>query len=180
MQDLTLLLWFLAWNYYFRRDLEKFEQHADRALSINSNNATMLAELSMPFAWSGNAEKAERMVRKAMRINPRFPGFYYFTLYHIHAVSGDYQQAAADAERLDLPDLFWMHAKTATAYGHLGRTEDARAAVDKLLKLYPDFAKKARQELESIYWPNPEYIDRYVAGLRKAGLEIPNDSGGHK
>jgi adenylate cyclase len=163
--------WFLAWNYYFRRNQQKFEQHADRALTINPNNATMLAELSMPFAWSGNVEKATGMVSKAMRINPRFPGFYYFTLYHIHAVAGDYEQAAADAERLGLPDLFWMHAKAATAYGHLGRPDDARAAVKKLLALYPDFGEKAREELESIYWPNPEYIDRYIDGLRKAGLD---------
>jgi len=167
--------WYLAWNYYFRRDQEKFEQHADRALAINPNNATMLAELSMPFAWSGDVEKAASMVQKAMRINPRFPGFYYFTLYHIHAVEGDYEQAVSDAERLGLPELFWMHAKTATAYGHLGRTEDGRIAVEKLLELYPDFSEKARAELESIYWPNPEYIDRYIDGLRKAGLEVPNE-----
>jgi tetratricopeptide (TPR) repeat protein len=139
----------------------------------------MLAELSMPFAWIGNTEKAEGMVRKAMRINPRFPGFYYFTLYHIHAVQGDYEQAAADAQRLNLPDLFWMHAKAATAYGHLGRTAEARAAIDKLLELYPDFGNKAREELESIYWPNPEYIERYIDGLRKAGLEIADKPSGH-
>jgi adenylate cyclase len=167
--------WYLAWNYYFRRDQEKFEQHADRALTINPNNATMLAELSMPFAWSGNIEKATGMVSKAMRINPRFPGFYYFTLYHIHAVAGDYEQAAADAERLGLPGLFWMHAKAATAYGHLGRTDDGRAVVRKLLDLYPNFATKALEELEGLYWPDPGYIDRYIDGLRMAGLDIPDE-----
>ena len=87
--------------------------------------------------------------------------------------AGNYEQAAADAQRLDLPDLFWTHAKAATAYGHLGRSEEARSAVDKLLELYPDFGEKARDELESIYWPNPEYIDRYIDGLRRAGLDIP-------
>ena len=115
------------------------------------------------------------MVRKAMRINPRFPGLYYFTLYHVHVVAGDYEQAAADAEKLGLPDLYWMHAKAATAYGHLGRTKESRAAVKKLLELYPGFGEKAREELESIYWPNPEYIDRYIEGLRKAGLDIPGE-----
>ena len=162
--------WFLAWNYYFRHDLENFAYHGDRALALNPNNATMLADLSMPVAWAGDIEKADGMVRKAMRINPRFPGIYYFTLYHIHAHAGDYQQAAADAEKLASPGLYWMHVKAATAYGHLGRTDDARAAIDKLLVLYPDFAEKAREELESIYWPDPEYIDRYMEGLEKAGL----------
>ncbi|MCG8653297.1 MAG: hypothetical protein MI861_25890, partial [Pirellulales bacterium] len=129
--------------------------------------------LSMPFAWSGDTEKAEAMVRKAMRINPRFPGFYYYTLYHIHAAAGDYEQAAVDAERLGQPGLFWAHAKAAQAYGHLGRSDRANASVKRLLELYPDFAENAWDELEALYWPDPEYVVRYVDGLRKAGLQVP-------
>jgi hypothetical protein len=58
-------------------------------------------------------------------------------------------------------------------YGQLGRTQEAKVTIAKLLKLYPDFARHARRELGN-YMPDSA-IDHAIDGLRKAGLNVPPD-----
>ena len=52
----------------------------------------------------------------------------------------------------------------------LGRTREAKVAVDKLLKLYPDFPHQAREYRN--YIPDTA-IEHSIDGLRKAGLDVP-------
>ena len=62
----------------------------------------------------------------------------------------------------------------AVAYGQLGREEEARAAVTRLLELYPGFAAKARNDLRKWYY-SEDLVEHFIDGLRKAGLDIPNE-----
>jgi hypothetical protein len=74
--------------------------------------------------------------------------------------------------KIELPDLFWTQVMLARNYGQLGRKEEARAAVARLLKLYPDFGANVRRE-ERKYNFTDDQIEHFVEGLRKAGLDIP-------
>ena len=69
-----------------------------------------------------------------------------------------------------MPDMFWTQAFLAMDYGQLGRTREAKVAVDKLLKLYPDFPHQAREYRN--YIPDTA-IEHSIDGLRKAGLDVP-------
>jgi hypothetical protein len=52
----------------------------------------------------------------------------------------------------------------AASYGHLGRSEEGKAALEALLQLMPDFsAANLRAFLP------PAVAERYLGGLRKAG-----------
>jgi len=51
----------------------------------------------------------------------------------------------------------------------LGRKEEARAALGKLLELYPGFAGNAREELGKWFY-SEELVEHFIEGLRKAGL----------
>jgi len=62
----------------------------------------------------------------------------------------------------------------AVAYGQLGEREAALKALKELLSVRPSFATSARKELEK--WSEPELVEHSVEGLRKAGLEIVDDS----
>jgi hypothetical protein len=57
-------------------------------------------------------------------------------------------------------------------YARLGRKEEARAAVARLLKLYPDIATNYWREARKYNCPAAQ-IEHFVEGLRKAGLDIP-------
>lgn len=58
------------------------------------------------------------------------------------------------------------------SYGQLGRKEEARAAISKLLELYPDIARNLPREHRK-YNGKDETLVLVFDGLRKAGLGIP-------
>ena len=51
----------------------------------------------------------------------------------------------------------------------MGREDEARAVLPKLLELYPDLAGKAREELGKWFY-SEELVEHFIDGLRKAGL----------
>ena len=56
----------------------------------------------------------------------------------------------------------------ASAYGRLGRLEEAKVALEKLLGLVPGITVATTRE--QVPWKNPSDRDRYLDGLRKAGM----------
>ena len=63
----------------------------------------------------------------------------------------------------------------AADYAQLGRMEEAQAEVEKLLAVYPDFGANARVEMRKFFWNFEELAESYLDGMRKAGLEIPDE-----
>jgi TolB-like protein len=61
----------------------------------------------------------------------------------------------------------------AAAYAQLGQHEEAAKALQELLKLRPDTARIVRPALGISL--DPELVEHMIEGLRKAGLEIPDD-----
>jgi TolB-like protein len=73
-----------------------------------------------------------------------------------------------------MPGFFHAHALRAAALGQLGQREAAQQAVQELLSVRPDFAATVRRDYGK--WWNAKTVDHLVEGLRKAGLEIPDDA----
>lgn len=73
-----------------------------------------------------------------------------------------------------MPGHFWQHLAIAWVRGHLGRRAEAEAAVRALLEFDPDFAAHERRSIESWHYAS-RLLERILAGLRKAGLEIPGE-----
>ena len=107
-----------------------------------------------------------------MALNPHHPTWYYATVFNFHYHRRQYEEALAAAQKWNQPEFYWNQVHLAQAYAQLGRRKEAQAAVTQLLKLYPDFAKKVREEMR--IWNNTKEITEHeFDGLRKAGLDIP-------
>jgi hypothetical protein len=61
----------------------------------------------------------------------------------------------------------------AAACGQLGEIEAGRNAVRDLLALRPDITSTVAKDMSK--WWEPAMVEHLVAGLRKAGLEIPDN-----
>ena len=163
----------LATVYFFRKEMVAFRVEADRALALNPLDASAKAYLGLLIAAAGEWDRGCQMVESAMQLNPNCPGYFYFARCCNGYRQGRYEEVLEGAARVNMPNYYHVPALCAAALGQLGRHEEARQAVHDLLALRPDFAVAARREYAK--WYDPELIEQIIDGLRKAGLEVPED-----
>ncbi len=106
-----------------------------------------------------------------MRLNPKPPSYVYSWqgLAYYHA--GMYEEAVSALEKaLSLqPNSISILLRLAACYSSLGREEEARVEVAKVLKLNP---KLSLAYLSKTYpYKNRADLDQMINALRKAGLK---------
>jgi TolB-like protein/Tfp pilus assembly protein PilF len=164
----------LAQTHFFRQDLAGFGPAAERAMALNPLNTDALGILGLEIVHTGEFERGTAIVRRAMELNPNHAGWMHFAPLWDHFHKGEYEEALACANRVDVPGLFWPYLVMASACGHLGRRIEAEAAVRDLLALDPEFAAHARSNVGTWHFASG-LMDPILEGLRKAGLAIPED-----
>ncbi|HEV8716904.1 MAG TPA: adenylate/guanylate cyclase domain-containing protein, partial [Candidatus Binatia bacterium] len=145
---------------------------AERAIALDPNRADGYADLAFILRWSGRAEEAVEIMKKAMRLNPRYPPFYQNRLGFIYCQVGQYEEAIT-AQKGALsrnPNLLPSHICLAACYSMAGRDEEARAQVKEILRLSSNYSLEvtARQLAP---WKNPADGKAMLDALRKAGLK---------
>jgi adenylate cyclase len=162
----------LAQTHFFRQDLAAFRPAAERAMALNPLNTDALGILGLQIVHTGEFERGTAIVRRAMELNPNHAGWMHFAPLWDHFHKGEYEEALACANRVDVPGLFWPFLVMASACGHLGRRTEAEAAVRDLLALDPEFAAHVRYNVGTWHFASG-LMEPILEGLRKAGLEIP-------
>jgi TolB-like protein len=160
----------LAGAYFHRRELDLFFIEADRALALDPDDRETLAFIGNLVAYAGQWDRGIALVKKAIALTPTHHGWYYLPLSADHYRKGEYRAALAAAQKSELPDFFWTHWQLAIAYGQLGDKEAARSSIAELQRLRPDFTLKTAPEYLRAYFPDEEFVQHCLEGLRKAGL----------
>jgi TolB-like protein/DNA-binding winged helix-turn-helix (wHTH) protein len=156
----------LAIVHFFRGENDRFEVEAGRALELNPNDPETLADVGHYLAFMGEFERGVELSRRAQRLNPMHPGWYYFSFARMHYNRRCYKETVAEMQRVGLPHFYWTHLLTAAALGQLGRAE-AGAALSRIFEIKPEFS--AYGELRK--WnAAPDDLEHIMQGLRKAGL----------
>ncbi|MGH9364442.1 MAG: hypothetical protein ACRD1B_04140, partial [Thermoanaerobaculia bacterium] len=146
----------LARAMFFRKEFQAFRAAAEQAIALNPLNSPTLAGLGSMTAYAGDWEHGCALVERALQLNPRHPGWYWFALFFNAYRKGDYRGAVNVALKLNLPDFFVTHETLAAAYGQLGERDAAGKALRDLLELKPDYAVMARERLGK--WFDPELV----------------------
>jgi adenylate cyclase len=154
----------------------------DRALALAPNEADTHVSKARILNVTGRAEAAERSVRLAMRLNPRYGPDYLIVLGQALFHQERYEEAAEFIERAAerQPDLGQNYVTLASIYGHLGRTKDLDAVKKKINELWTGWPPLTVQEVGfwwygEIFEYDEVYRERLLAGLREAG--IPEGAG---
>ena len=158
--------WVLGGLYLHDGRHEQSVTEFDKALRNNPNDANLLSWSAEVLVYCGRTAEALERCDEAIRLNPNCPDWYHWirasALFHL----GRYDDALAALERMSAPE----HAgrlKAATL-AHLGRMQEAGREAEAFLRLVPGFSigKWSRTE----FYADPAELERYVDGLRKAGL----------
>jgi len=159
---------------FSRGDLKAFREAGNRAIELNPNHTDILADYGLHLTMCDDWTLGRLFLKVALSLNPEPPDWYWFPFFIWHFENGEFDAALDFALRSQNQEFFWTHGMHALAYTALGMQAEAAAAVARLLRVYPEFPAKAREELAR--WVSPERRERTIEVLRRAGLLIPEDA----
>ncbi len=146
----------------------------DKAIELNPNLAQAQFGRGLALVLAGLPEDAITHLEEAARLSPRDPNFYAFLLVLAWAnlLQGQYDGALGWARRaVAQPNSgVWGNATLAIALAHLDHLEEARKALDELIKEKPNMTLSFVAET----LPFRRNSDRHIFedGLRRSGLNI--------
>jgi DNA-binding SARP family transcriptional activator/Tfp pilus assembly protein PilF len=157
--------WLLGMICGYSGDLMNAELHYERAISLNPNDANALAGSGLLLAGLGRAEEGIDRIRKAMRINPYHPEWYWMDLAMALYAAQRYEEAA-DAFKRRKHLGYWTWWRIAACYAQIGRMEEAAVAADEARREKPDISLS---NIKFHLWTGAE-AEHVRCGLRKAGM----------
>jgi tetratricopeptide (TPR) repeat protein len=89
-----------------------------------------------------------------------------------YRMAGRYEEAIASLKQVLTrnPNFVPAHLNLAICYAELGRLEEAQAEVAECYRLNPGFSPEVFRQF--LPYKNPADIERFLDGLRKAGVEV--------
>jgi tetratricopeptide (TPR) repeat protein len=152
------------------RDPERALVALRRTVELDPNYADGHAFLANVLNYVGRAEESLGVIATAIRINPHHPFWYVYLKGQSLFLLGRYEEAIPNFEIAieRNPTVAWPHRFLLASYGHLGRLDDAEWEISELESLgQPSTIKWVKTNSPIVY---PEYLNRYLDGLRKAGV----------
>jgi TolB-like protein/cytochrome c-type biogenesis protein CcmH/NrfG len=159
--------WVLANLLAYERSFAESEAEFARAIELDPNEADTWATLSDIAVLAGRVEEGLEHIRKALRLNPFPPGWYYLTLGQAQYAAGDYE-AAVETLRRDETYRTSSRRFLAASLAQLGRLDEARAEVELFLVANPHFTTSHWVATEP--FRDAATLEHFVDGFRKAGL----------
>lgn len=163
----------------FRREFERAEQHVERAIALNANDADCLIQASMAMALLDRVALSRQWFERAQRLNPYHEAWYYAYAGVVAFVQEAYDEMVRYASRIPLDLMVDVPAYLAVAHLQLGRPEQARSLANQYVKQFCETIIQGRtpEAGEAIRWlqhtnpyRNPKHEQRLLEGLRAAGM----------
>ena len=175
----TLALRSIGLVHFFSKNHDVALSYYERAVAANPNEAENRALLGAALGVAGDYDAALEQFETAFRLSTR--DVHIATWYNYLAVAafvaGRDEEAVEWARKtVQANPQFPGGLRTlAASYGSLGRLTEAETAREKLQVLLPHLTiAQLRESLP--YFKDPDDLERYLDGLRRAGLpEAAND-----
>jgi adenylate cyclase len=146
----------------------------DRALTLNPNSANAWSASGWVRAYLGDSETAIAHFERSARLSPLDASAFIWSLGFVfaHFMAGRYEEASSWCDKTlreapDHPPALRMKAATC---GLLGRLDEGRVCVERLLAANPGTTVSSMRLYYGVAMKRPESIEAFLDGLRKAGL----------
>jgi TolB-like protein/class 3 adenylate cyclase len=166
-------IWQAAWTLFLLAGEAAMAAAAlDRALALNPNAAHAWSARGFIHAARNQPEAAIEALERARRLSPFDPYsfFYASNIAAAHFAARRFEQTIEWADRAlhDQPRLVTAMRVKVAALAHLGRLDEARAELSRVLAIYPKLTIAGYREYA--HFRAPEVLELFVTGLRLAGL----------
>jgi adenylate cyclase len=152
-----------------QRRLDDAVNAARNAVALDPNYADAYAALAMSLNYAGQPEGGLQAIEQSIRLNPGTSFFELAVLAQSYFLLGRYDDAIRELQKVveGNPAFLLGRKLLAATYGQAGRIDDAEWEASEILNLKPDLTLANERE-RTPYGESD--IDRYIDGLRKAGL----------
>jgi tetratricopeptide (TPR) repeat protein len=144
----------------------------NRSLRLNPNSAFTWGLSGSTYSYIGEPEIALQHLDRYHDLAPLDPHISWFEILYLiaYVFKGDYERAVTVGQRAvkAIPDFVNGYKPLIASLGHLGRRDEAKPYVDRLLALEPNFTVERFGQV----YPIKKTSDRrrYMEGLRLAGI----------
>jgi len=146
---------------------------AERAISLDPNDADGYIALASALSLAGRPEEAHRLVQRAMRLNPHYPPSYLYELGITEFSMERFEKAVESLERASAlnPDDRWSLRLLLATYGLLGRKEEAAGLLETAGMSWRGIDPLTVRGVAFWYpFKEPADAERLAEGLRRAGV----------
>ncbi len=160
---------------YYKRKADKAIAQAEQAIALDASDPAGYLAMANALIKAKQPAEAVDFVHQAIRLDPHYPVSFLSLLGRAQFVDQDYQAAVTTFERAANrnPNDDWTFVYLGAAYGHLGREQDAKTAVERANDL-----RAQAGTLENVNTPGfgiwrGELPERKLLreGLKKAGVK---------
>ena len=164
-QVARLANWLISYVLVQEKDFDGALAAADKTVALAPYDAWMLSRLMMVLVQVGRPDQALQWADLAAARDPALGWAYNYGRGWAHLVLGRFGEAVDALTQTEFNDA---HLLLAIAYVRLGRLDDARAEVGKMMKINPAITLQAWRLRYS--FRDPAILDRYALDLVQAGL----------
>jgi len=118
---------------------------AGRALDEEPKSPLDLAGISCALSSAGRIDDGDALVKRAVELSPRLPGWIHWVTVYGHLLRGDETQALAATENFSLPQSFWDPLFRATVYTVVGEPKRAVAEARRAVRLRPELQERPHE-----------------------------------
>jgi tetratricopeptide (TPR) repeat protein len=156
----------LGYARLYSKQLEESLVEYAHAMALNPNDSDVIADYADALVYAEQPARSLDLLEKAMRLNPYYPDWYLWNLADAYDALGRYEDVLAAVKRMQDPSD--GRRLQAIAYAHLGLINEAQAAAREVMRLQPEFT--ISQWIQRPPFRQGPVLERYIEGLRKAGL----------
>jgi adenylate cyclase len=140
-------------------------------VALNPSWATGIASYAMSLDFAGRSEEAIPLFRKAIRLNPFGPVFYYLHFGNALQMTGRFEEAVSAYKKAiqRTPNNMWAHLMLTATYSKMGRETEARAEASEVLRINPKFSLDWWAKTSA--YKEQSTRDSLFDALQKAGLK---------
>jgi adenylate cyclase len=157
--------------YFFNKQLNLFEDEAQEAMTLAPYDAEILAPIGSMIASSGQWQRGVALLKKANALNAdATAGWYESTLSNYYYLNGDYERALELTMQNPDQKTFYTYIDYLTAYGQLGRKQEALENWRKLLAEDRSWSAESFENWYRVWNFRDEDIAKFMDGVYKSGV----------
>ena len=168
--DLPQVYWVKGFADIFRRDYQQSLKHAQHAIDLDPGFADGYGLLATTLNYAGRPKEADKVMRKAMQQNPKYPAIYNVIHGEIFFNMHDYEKAIENfTHALDVnPEIEESRIWLAAAYANIGDIDEASWQLEQIRM---SGGNLSLQRIESVIpFKDPGQRKSFIDSLYKAGL----------